>query len=222
MRPEETWFPREGLSTLARPETLGGKAANLARLEALSLPVPPWYVVTTDAFERALGPVRRAYSIVYHCFAEVMGIDARTVRANREVFENMLGLFRGQVYYNLRNWYRLVRLFPGFNYNKSFMESMMGVREAAGAEDTQPAASGLQRYTVELPALLRLLGRSARNSFTSGASWTIFRNIFASVTIAGPRWISAPCRRMSSPLSTVRWRISSSGSGRRRSSTISS
>jgi phosphohistidine swiveling domain-containing protein len=107
--------------------------------------------------------IRRAYSIVYHCFAEVMGIDARTVRANREVFENMLGLFRGQVYYNLRNWYRLVRLFPGFNYNKSFMESMMGVREAAGAGEPEIKPSGLQRYTVELPALLRLMGRSAWN-----------------------------------------------------------
>jgi len=108
--------------------------------------------------------IRRAYSIVYHCFSEVMGIDARTVRANREVFENMLGLFRGQVYYNLFNWYRLVRLFPGFNYNKSFMESMMGVREPARADAAPPApVSGLQRYTVELPALLHLVGRSARN-----------------------------------------------------------
>src|SRR5215210_4693660 len=109
--------------------------------------------------------IRRAYSIVYHCFAEVMGIDARTVKANREVFDNMLGLFRGQVYYNLLNWYRLVRLFPGFNYNKSFMESMMGVREASAVEEAPAETSGLQRYTVELPALLRLVGRSARNFF---------------------------------------------------------
>jgi pyruvate,water dikinase len=109
--------------------------------------------------------IRRAYTIVYHCFAEVMGIDARTVRANREVFENMLGLFRGQVYYNLLNWYRLVRLFPGFNYNKSFMESMMGVREPAGTEAAEAKPSGLQRYTVELPALLRLVGRSLRNFY---------------------------------------------------------
>ena len=86
--------------------------------------------------------IRRAYSIVYHCFAEVMGIDARTVKANREVFDNMLGLFRGQVYYNLLNWYRLVRLFPGFNYNKSFMESMMGVREPARADAGPPGLPG--------------------------------------------------------------------------------
>jgi pyruvate,water dikinase len=107
--------------------------------------------------------IRRAYSIVYHCFAEVMGIAPDVVRANRDVFDNMLGLFRGQVYYNLHNWYRLVRLFPGFNYNKSFMESMMGVREGL-AEGEEPApVSGMRRYTVELPALLRLVGRSVRN-----------------------------------------------------------
>ena len=72
--------------------------------------------------------IRRAYTIVYHCFAEVMGIGASVVRDNETVFHNMLGLFRGQVYYNLLNWYRLVRLFPGFAYNKQFMESMMGVK----------------------------------------------------------------------------------------------
>jgi phosphohistidine swiveling domain-containing protein len=107
--------------------------------------------------------IRRAYAIVYNCFAEVMGIDAATVRANRDVFDNMLGLFRGQVYYNLFNWYRLVRLFPGFNYNKTFMESMMGVREGLAEQDQPAPITGMQRYTRELPALLRLVGRSTLN-----------------------------------------------------------
>jgi len=35
-------------------EGLGGKAANLAVLESLGLPVPPWYAVTTEAFHQAL------------------------------------------------------------------------------------------------------------------------------------------------------------------------
>ncbi len=106
--------------------------------------------------------IRRAYSIVYHCFAEVMGIDARTVKANREVFGNMLGLFRGQVYYNLLNWYRLVRLFPGFNYNKSFMESMMGVREAAQVEESGDSrvGAGLDGGTGARPALTERAGPS--------------------------------------------------------------
>jgi phosphohistidine swiveling domain-containing protein len=74
--------------------------------------------------------IKRAYTIVYHCFAEVMGISPSVVQKNEQVFSNMLGLFRGQVYYNLLNWYRLVQLFPGFSYTSKFMESMMGVSES--------------------------------------------------------------------------------------------
>ena len=105
--------------------------------------------------------IRRAYTIVYRCFAEVMGIDPQLVHENRFVFENMLGLFRGQVYYNLLNWYRVVRLFPGFEYNRAFMESMMGVKESVSVD--APARTRAQKYFVDLPALLKLLGNSSFN-----------------------------------------------------------
>lgn len=107
--------------------------------------------------------IRHAYTVVYHCFAEVMGIHPEVVHDNRTTFSNMLGLFRGQVYYNLYNWYRLVRLFPGFDYNRRFMESMMGVKATAEVVDAGPPPSWRRRYLVELPALARLLARSAWN-----------------------------------------------------------
>ncbi len=107
--------------------------------------------------------IRRAYTIVYHCFAEVMGIAPGVVKASRPVFENMLGLIRGQVYYNLLNWYRLIRLFPGFGFNKQFMEAMMGVREPAELRDEYVAPSAARRIFVELPALIRLVVRTAWN-----------------------------------------------------------
>jgi pyruvate,water dikinase len=108
--------------------------------------------------------IRHAYNIVYHCFAEVMGIHPDVVWRNRHTFQNMLGLFRGQVYYNLDNWYRLIHMFPGFNYNKKFMESMMGVRESLDSEDGETSEpSWRQRYFVELPALVRLVLRSTWN-----------------------------------------------------------
>ncbi len=106
--------------------------------------------------------IRRAYTIVYYCFAQVMGISQAKVRANERTFENMLGLFRGRVYYNLQNWYRLVRLFPGFQYNAQFMESMMGLREQLDCDD-EPPRGFWRRWFVELPALVRLLCRSALN-----------------------------------------------------------
>jgi pyruvate,water dikinase len=107
--------------------------------------------------------IRHAYEIVYHCFADVMGIPREVVKENRTTFANMLGLIRGRVYYNLLNWYRLIHLFPGFNYSKGFMESMMGLREPAALEDAESSPGFFRRYFVELPKLLRMLSRSARN-----------------------------------------------------------
>ena len=107
--------------------------------------------------------IRRAYTIVYHCFAEVMGISKTKVKTSRHVFENMLGLIRGRVFYNLQNWYRLIRLFPGFQYNSQFMESMMGIKEPLVLDDPLPEPSFWQKWFVELPALIRLLLRTSWN-----------------------------------------------------------
>ncbi len=107
--------------------------------------------------------IRRVYAIVYHCFGEVMGVSPTVIHANRQIYDNMLGLFRGRVYYNLKNWYRSLRMFPGFQYNSRFMESMMGLKERLQLEDEPPAAGRLRRWFVDLPALIRLLLRSTWN-----------------------------------------------------------
>jgi phosphohistidine swiveling domain-containing protein len=107
--------------------------------------------------------IRRAYTIVYHCFAEVMGIAPKVVAANEDTFSNMLGLFRGRVYYNLRNWYRLIKLFPGYQYNARYMESMMGLKEPLELDDVDAKPSFWRKWFVEFPSLLKLLGRSLWN-----------------------------------------------------------
>lgn len=106
--------------------------------------------------------IRRAYATVYRCFSEVMGIAPEVIRRSEPLYQNMLGLIRGRVYYNLRSWYLLLRLFPGFQYNRQFMESMMGVKESYEPE-REPPPSAARRYFVELPALLRLVVRSLSN-----------------------------------------------------------
>ena len=103
--------------------------------------------------------IRHAYAVVYTCFSEVMGISRATIQANQTVYRNMLGLFEGQVYYNLPNWYRLVRQFPGYAFNKAFMESMMGVKETADVDPDTPSAGFFRRNFVELPKLLALVAR---------------------------------------------------------------
>ena len=110
--------------------------------------------------------IRRAYAIVYRCFLEVMGVSPKTIHRNRHVVENMLGLFRGRVYYNLVHWYRLVRLFPGYRFNKGFLEGMMGLKEPLNLNDEAAAPGFFRKYFVELPGLLRL---------AAGMAWKFLR-----------------------------------------------
>jgi pyruvate,water dikinase len=73
--------------------------------------------------------VSRCYQEVYYQFCRLMLVPEKVIAQNEATFRNMLGLVRGRVYYNLANWYRLLYLFPGTAQSKSFMETMMGVRQ---------------------------------------------------------------------------------------------
>lgn len=139
--------------------------------------------------------IRRAYTIVYHCFAEVMGISPRKVKASRHVFENMLGLIRGRVFYNLQNWYRLIRLFPGFQYNASAMETMMGLKEPLILEDASPNPGFFRKWFVEFPALAKLVVRTGWNF---GRIRTIVRKFDNRFREHYDRWDELDFREMAS------------------------
>lgn len=72
---------------------------------------------------------RRVYEAVYREFCRMMGVPSARMRRGEEIFPRMLGLVRGRVYYNLRSWYVVLAMLPGFRLNRRFMEQMMGVRE---------------------------------------------------------------------------------------------
>ncbi len=122
--------------------------------------------------------IRHAYTVVYHCFSQVMGVPPRTVREHTAVYENMLGLIRGQVYYNLLNWYRLIRQFPGYAMNRRFMESMMGVRERLDPDEDAVAPGALQRWLVEFSRTLWLALRMMLRFAVLDRSVTRFQDRF--------------------------------------------
>lgn len=78
--------------------------------------------------------VSRCYQEVYYQFCRLMLVPENIINENEATFRNMLGLIRGRVYYNLANWYRLLYLFPGTAQSKSFMETMMGVKQGLKPE----------------------------------------------------------------------------------------
>jgi pyruvate,water dikinase len=70
------------------------------------------------------------YHQVYVQFCEILLVPKDRIKEMDYFLKNMLGLFYGRVYYNLLNWYKLTSILPGYKYNRSFMETMMGTDEA--------------------------------------------------------------------------------------------
>ncbi|MEB3256433.1 MAG: PEP/pyruvate-binding domain-containing protein [Synechococcaceae cyanobacterium] len=110
---------------------------------------------------------RRAYTEVYTRFCRFMGVDDATVRRHRAVFATMIGFHNGRLYYNLRSWYKVLSLLPGYDLNAGFLEQMLGVRE-------QLTAAQRRELRLEPPrgvaaSLLRLAGSGGAlvlNAFT--------------------------------------------------------
>lgn len=87
---------------------------------------------------------RYVYQQVYIQFCELLMVPSKEIRSMDYFLKNMLGIFYGRVYYNLLNWYKLTSILPGYKYNRSFMETMMGTSkslEAEIAERTRPPVS---------------------------------------------------------------------------------
>jgi len=80
---------------------------------------------------------KTSWANVFKQTALAMGVPKNIVEENKDLFDNMLGLIHGRVYYNLINWYRFVSFFPGFKNNKKYMEQMMGVKESIEFQEKQ-------------------------------------------------------------------------------------
>lgn len=73
--------------------------------------------------------ILKMYEAVYRQLSHIMGIRQQKIEDNIAVFQNMLGLLWGRVYYNLNNWHNALALLPGYESNADFMDKMMGVKE---------------------------------------------------------------------------------------------
>ena len=73
---------------------------------------------------------REIYEYVYRQFCRMMSVPERVIAGQEATFQNMLGLIRGRLFYNLLSWYRVLAMLPGYQVNRPFMEQMMGVKEA--------------------------------------------------------------------------------------------
>ncbi len=97
---------------------------------------------------------RRAYAQVYEQTLRLTNPPAEVVEEYRPALDNLLGLIRGRIYYNINNWYRGLLLLPSFKTNKADMERMMGLQDPVDFVD--PAAASLGETLRKLPRILRM------------------------------------------------------------------
>lgn len=70
---------------------------------------------------------RDLYEGVYQNFCIFMGVSERDRVRHADIFPRMIVTIGYHLYYDIRNWYVLVSLLPGYAYNKGFFEHMLGI-----------------------------------------------------------------------------------------------
>ena len=99
--------------------------------------------------------IRGLYSRVYPNFFRLLGVGERQIADSAHVFQNTLGYLHGHVYYQIDNWYEMVKLIPGSRHNQAFFAAMLQPARHGGPRDR--AKPGL-RGAIVLAALGIRLG----------------------------------------------------------------
>lgn len=117
------WAIHKGVSYIlqARPIVMSKEITILDNSNIIE----SYYGVTTPL---TFSVARYAYQEVYRQFCEIAGVSSDEIRENKNIFQDMIVLVHGRVYYNLTNWYRLLQLLPSPDKSSGFMENMMGVK----------------------------------------------------------------------------------------------
>ncbi|HET8956383.1 MAG TPA: PEP/pyruvate-binding domain-containing protein [Solirubrobacterales bacterium] len=100
--------------------------------------------------------MRRAYQENFRGLVHAFGAGRKRLDRSADIYENLVGLLRGRMYYNLSNWYRMFLQLPGMERALPAFEKAMGFKPAEAA----PSSRSLWRRLAWVPAqawvLLRL------------------------------------------------------------------
>jgi phosphohistidine swiveling domain-containing protein len=92
--------------------------------------------------------ISKSYEGAYKLFSGFMGVDEKVIKENERVFANTLGLINGRVYYNLKTWYHMLAMLPGYSINARFMENMMGVKERFDIPESYQLSKGAAWWSI--------------------------------------------------------------------------
>ena len=116
--------------------------------------------------------ISRSYEYAYKSFSVFMGVKEETIKKHESIFQNTLGLLNGRVYYNLKTWYHMLAMLPGYKINARFMEKMMGVKESFDVPDELIMSKKAAHWQL-LVSVLKLFKRH----FSLSSERTKFMNL---------------------------------------------
>lgn len=116
--------------------------------------------------------ISQSYETAYKLFVSILGVDEQTIRRHQGVFANMLGFIHGRVYYNLRSWYHMLAMLPGYSLNARFMEQMMGVKETFDVPESYRLSNG-KAWRRVLKMVIKMYGHFR----TLSKQRTAFKNL---------------------------------------------
>lgn len=127
----------------------------------------------------------KAYATVYEQTMRVIGVSEQVISEHRDMLDNMLGLIKGRVYYNINNWYRGLLLLPSFNTNKADMERMMGLTDPVDL--VQDKQLSWREKLAKLPQIFKALFYLTRGFRRMDALVVEFKAMFERVYQSVPR-----------------------------------
>lgn len=74
-----------------------------------------------------LGQIRDIYSISFRKACLRIGLSRKKVNLNFHLFNNLIGIHQGRIFYNLTNWYSMMRFLPFTERYIKVWEEMLGV-----------------------------------------------------------------------------------------------
>ncbi|PSL31298.1 PEP/pyruvate-binding domain-containing protein [Dyadobacter jiangsuensis] len=92
--------------------------------------------------------ISKSYETAYKLFSAYLGVSELVIKKNERVFANTLGFLNGRVYYNLKTWYHMLAMLPGYSINARYMEKMMGVKEQFDIPDSYRLPKGKAWWSI--------------------------------------------------------------------------
>jgi rifampicin phosphotransferase len=105
--------------------------------------------------------VRHAYAETFREAVRQFGVAEQLIEREQPLFENLVSLVDGRVYYNILQWYRLYEL-AGFKRATTAWEQSLGITDSVDRETPADALRGWRKLGVRAHIVANLFSRTSK------------------------------------------------------------